>query len=114
MVPPAQAETINCTPINSVPTVITVPGVYCLTRALVTTIASGNAIDVQANNVVIDMNGHRLGGLGAGLSTEARGSHSLNRQNITVRNGTIRGFFIGIFMEGASGQGHLIEDVRAD
>ncbi len=111
---PVRAETVNCTPINTVPAVITLPGVYCLTKSLVTSMTSGNAIDIQANNVVFDMNGHRLGGLGAGLGTNARGIYANNRQNITIRNGTVRGFLIGIFLEGSSGQGHLIEDVRAD
>ncbi len=112
---PAKAETINCTPINAVPAVITLPGNYCLTHALVTSMTSGYAIDIQANNVVIDFNGFRLGGLGAGPGTDAMGIHALNRQNITVRNGTIRGFLLAILIESSGGsQGHLIEDVRAD
>ncbi len=112
---PAGAETLNCTPINAVPAVITLPGVYCFTKSLVTTISTGKAIDIQANNVVLDMNGHRLGGLGAGLGTTADGIYSFNRQNITIRNGTVRGFLIGVRMGGSGGsQGHLVEDVRAD
>jgi hypothetical protein len=110
---PAQAETINCTPINTIPAVISVPGVYCFTHDLVASVTSGNAIDIQANSVVLDMNGHRLDGMG-GLSTQATGIHALNRQNVTVMNGTVSRFLIGILIEGSIGQGHLIEDVRAD
>jgi hypothetical protein len=36
------------------------------------------------------------------------------KQNITVKNGTVRGFLAGIQFEGSGGQGRLIEDVRAD
>jgi hypothetical protein len=94
--------------------VITTPGVYCLTKALVTNITVGFAIDVQANNVVIDLNGHRLGGLGAGTGTNAIGISSLDHQNITVRNGTIRGFYTAIILSGAASRGHVVEDIRAD
>jgi hypothetical protein len=111
---PARAETINCSRITSVPAVISTPGVYCLTKNLGTNMPSGNAIDIQANNVVLDLNGFRLTGHNAGLGTATRGVHALNRQNITIRNGTIRGFLVGIFLEGSGGQGNLIEDVRAD
>ncbi len=47
---PARAETVNCTAITSVPAVITRPGVYCFTGSLTTSIASGSAIDIQANS----------------------------------------------------------------
>ncbi len=112
---PAVAETVNCTPITSVPTVITLPGVYCFTKSFATAVATGHLIDIQANNVVLDMNGHRLGGLAVGLGTNANGIHALDRQNITIKNGTVRGFLRGIWIESTSASlGHLIEDVRAD
>src|SRR5262245_30193474 len=84
-VPGASAETVNCTNITPVPATITLPGVYCLKQSLTTSIATGVAIEVQANNVVIDMNGFRLGGGAAGLGTETYGIHALNRLNVTVR-----------------------------
>ncbi len=116
---PAHAETVNCTAITSVPAVLTLPGIYCFTGSLTTSMTSGNAITVQASNVTIDMNGFRLGGLGAGAGTSAIGISSQDRQNITVRNGTIRGFFTAVDFDstnsfGPSSQGHLIEDIRAD
>ena len=111
----AWAETVNCTPITALPAIITVQGVYCFTGNLATAITSGNAIDIQTNNVVLDLNGFRLAGLAAGLGTVANGIHAINRQNITVRNGTVRGFRQGIYLsnEGTS-QGHVVEDIRAD
>lgn len=111
----ARAETVNCTAITSVPAVISLPGAYCLTTSLTTNITIGNAIDIQASNVVIDMNGFRLGGLGAGLTTEAVGIHASDRQNITIRNGTIRGFYKAVALASTGlSQGHVIEQLRVD
>jgi hypothetical protein len=112
---PAQAETVHCTAITALPTVITVQGIYCFTADLTTAMTSGNAIDIQTNNVVLDLNGFKLGGLAAGLGTGAYGIRALNRQNITIKNGTVRGFYLGIFLENSgSSQGHVVEDIRAD
>ena len=41
--PGAWAETIDCTPITTLPYVITVQGIYCFTGDLATSMASGNA-----------------------------------------------------------------------
>jgi hypothetical protein len=114
----ARAETTTCTAITSVPYTITLPGIYCLTQDISTAMTFGVAIDIQANGVVLDLNGHKLGGLGAGPATLATGIAALKRQNVTIRNGTIRGFKSAIdlydhFPWDAS-QGHLIERVRVD
>jgi len=115
---PAPAETVNCTPITALPAVITVQGSYCFTGNLETSTTSGSAIEIATNSVVLDLNGFKLGGLGAGLGTNAIGILAAGRQNITVRNGTVRGFGNGVVLSGgvppATAQGHVIEDVRAD
>src|SRR5262245_43589026 len=114
---PALAETVNCTPITSLPAVISVPGIYCFTGNLDTSISSSGdrAITISANNVVLDLNGFKLGGLGGGTATLATGVFASGRQNITIKNGTIRGFWEGIFLfNSAASQGHVIEDIRAD
>ena len=112
---PARAETVNCTAVTALPAVITVQGIYCFTGHLATAIGTGFAIEIQTNNVVLDLNGFKLGGLAAGTGTLATGIYALNRQNITIKNGTIRGFEFGILLQdsGAS-QGHVVEDIRAD
>jgi hypothetical protein len=114
----AQAETTNCTAITSLPITITTQGIYCLTSDLSTGMTVGNAIEIATSNVVIDLNGHKLGGLAAGTGTGARGIFAYQRQNITIRNGTVRGFFQGILLSDSSpyttSHGHLIEDIRAD
>ena len=112
---PTQAETVNCTAITALPVVITVQGIYCFTGDLSTSITSGNAIDIQTNNVVLDLNGHKLGGLAAGLGTVAIGISASNRQNLTIRNGTVRGFLRGMVLDNSTvSQGHIVEDIRAD
>jgi hypothetical protein len=113
---PAQAETVNCTPITALPAIITVPGIYCFTGDLTTAMTTGKAIDIQTNDVVIDLNGFKLGGLAAGNGTSAFGIYANNRQYITIKNGTVRGFFVGIFLEGGvvASQGHTVDDVRLD
>ncbi len=102
------------------PTTITRAGHYRLERDIVVT--SGNGINVKANNVIIDLNGYSIIGLG-GPGTRSYGIWSINCNNITIRNGTIRGFFYGIYLSDhhdqvrASGTsfdngGHLIEGMR--
>ncbi len=112
----ANAETIDCTEITTIPTVITVQGVYCLKGNLLTSLTSGNAIDIQTNNVTIDFNGFKLGGLAAGTGTLARGVYAENRKNIVLRNGSIRGFYYGVYLDENAGtsSGHLLEDLILD
>ncbi len=116
MATPAKAETTECTVIDSIPFIITVQGIYCLTGNLASSLTSGEMITVATNNVTIDMNGFKLGGLAAGAGTLANGIFALDRRNITIRNGSIRGFLRGIFLDGdaATSSGHLLEDLRLD
>ena len=113
-----KAETTNCIPISGIPHTITMQGVYCLTGHLSSSLTNGKMIDIQTNNVTIDLNGFKIGGLGAGLGTSAIGIYAEKRKNITIRNGSIRGFLQGIFLADTSpfttSSGHLIEDIRAD
>jgi hypothetical protein len=111
---PAKAETTDCVEIASLPTIITTQGVYCLKGKLSTNITSGNAIEIQAGNVVIDFNGFKLGNMAAGDGTEAIGVYALERKNIVLRNGSIRGFYYGAQLVGSGGSGHLVEDMRFD
>ena len=112
---PAHAETFHTcgTIINSIPAVISSQGVYCLSHDVSTAITSGNAINVTVNNVTIDCNGYKIGGLAAGSSSLTIGINAdATRQNITIRNCGIRGFYEGIDLKG--GAGHLVEDNRLD
>jgi len=114
----ALAETVNCTPITVVPFTIPTAGTWCLAQDLSTTLPSGRAITIAANNVVLDLNGHRLANVGAGPGTEAFGVYAFQQTDITIRNGTVRGFKFGIMLDDSSpyttSQAHVIEDLRAD
>jgi len=104
----------NCSGfVTSLPAAISQQGVWCLKQDLATDIASGNAITIATNNVTLDCNGFKLGGLAAGADGGATGIGS-DRNNLTVRNCNVRGFFRGISLAGAGSGGHLVEDNRLD
>jgi hypothetical protein len=71
------------------------------------------AITVDADDVMIDLNGFTLGGLGGPAST-AIGISALGHTNITIKNGTVRGFYIGIFIANSPGSVSIIEGIRAE
>ena len=96
--------------ITSLPYTISTQGHYCFDRNLATAITTGNAITVNSDFVVIDLNNFKLGGGSAGLSTDAVGIFANNHRNITIRNGNIRGFRFGIELVGSTGGGHLVEN----
>ena len=75
------------TPISSLPFTISAPGSYYLTGNLSPGV-NQNGIIVAADNVTIDLDGFTLSG-GGGGSGEAIWS-STARQNVVIRNGTLR------------------------
>ena len=111
---PARAETFNTCAgfIDSLPATISQQGVWCLNKNLSTAITSGAAITIATNNVTIDCNDFKIGGLAAGDSSVAIGIRAQNLQNASVRHCGIRGFEYGILLSG--GAGHLVEDNRLD
>ena len=98
--------------IDSLPAVITTQGTWCLRKDLASAISSGAVIEARTNNVTIDCNNFKIGGLAAGDTSTAIGVYALNRQNITVRNCNLRGFYAGVYL--FKGAGHLVEDNRVD
>lgn len=116
VIPSVGAETTNCTSITSIPAVISTPGSYCLGGNFNLAMDTGKAIDIQSKDVVLDMNGHYLDNSLApkGVGQETYGIYSSSGDNVTVRNGMIRGFYWGISMAGAGGStyGTVVEDMR--
>jgi hypothetical protein len=105
----------NCTGfIDSVPATITTQGTWCLRQDIATAITSGEAITIATNNVTIDCNNFKLGGLAAGAGTNATGILASNRLNATVRHCNIRGFYRGLYFTDSAGGGHTAEDNRFD
>jgi len=98
---------------------INAQGVHCLMTdvTMAASFTTGNATEIAANNVVLDLNGHKVGGLAAGPGSFARGIHAFQRKNLTIKNGTVRGFEIGIFLADFlpfPHGGHRVEAVRAE
>src|SRR5688500_15969658 len=99
----------TCTPITSVPTTITAPGVYCLTGNLRYNLQVGSAINVDSSGVVIDFNQFRLlysgpvGGSAVGVSV------TVADQNVTIRNGLISQFNVGV---DSTAKATIVEDMR--
>jgi len=103
----------NCTGfIDAVPVVISSQGTWCLRHDVSTAVTEGSAIEIAANNVTIDCNGFKVGGLAAGVATNAAGIETIARNNATVRNCSVRGFRFGIQLSGPGG--HLVEDNRVE
>jgi hypothetical protein len=110
----ASGETVDCRRIVSVPATISRPGIYCLTRNVSTATATGSAIAIESDDVVLDLNGFSLDGV-AGPATEAYGILAFNRRNVAVHNGTVRGFFIGVVLaEGPDAEGNVVEGIHAE
>lgn len=105
--------------ITTLPAVISSPGNWCLKQDLTTAMTSGNAIDIQTDNVSIDCNDFKIVGLAAGVSTQTNGIYLNHHVNATVRRCDIRGFYRGLDFE-TNGLpvtfkgGHLVEDNRFD
>jgi hypothetical protein len=110
----------NCTGfIDSLPATVSTQGTWCLRHDLATSITSGQAIEIGNNNITIDCNHFKLGGLAAGSGTAANGIHADGMSNTTIRNCNIRGFFSGILLIGYYGDrpasiGDVVEDNRLD
>jgi len=99
--------------IDAVPATISTQGVWCMRKDLATAVSNGAAISIETNNVTIDCNGFKLGGLAAGPGSLAAGVYALDRLNATVRRCNLRGFHTGVRLVGQGG-GHLVEDNRVD
>jgi hypothetical protein len=97
--PAAADETTYCNNyIRTLPYTITVQGHYCFNKNLSTAITDGAAITIEVDYVVLDLNNFKLGGGAAGLGTQAVGVRAVDRKNVTIRNGNIRGFYQGILL----------------
>jgi len=90
------------------PVTISQPGSYRL-AGNVTVPAGVNGIQINADNVTLDLNGFTIFGLGAGAFTN--GVFSVFRSMITVMNGSVRAFFVGLLIGG--GTSHRIDRVSA-
>jgi hypothetical protein len=97
------------------------PGSYKLSGNLSVITAGTDAIDINADNVVLDMNGFSITSVDTTCTTgsttptctgmiTASGIASYRYNNITVRNGSVAGFRAGFNLLGI---GNLLEEVHA-
>ena len=107
-----RAEAAAPTAISRIPFTITKPGRYLLSKSL-TISTNFNAITIAADNVTLDLGDWTLEAIGLANTTHPSAAiFSLSQKNITIRNGTIRGFFRGIQLDQLDGAAHLVEKVR--
>ena len=97
--------------IVALPCVIRRPGRCYLPTDLVSEGAAGTGIEVRANNVTIDLQGHALR-CAAGSANCATGIGGSNLANVAIINGTVAGFRYGICLH--AGKRYRVESVRAD
>jgi hypothetical protein len=112
----AQAQVRPCRPaVTFVPFTIVKPGAYCLVHGLASSASTGTAITIAADDVVLDLRGYTLDGSGAGPGTQAIGIGAIGRSNVTVMNGTVKGFHAGIQLAWTPGtRGNVVQGIRAD
>jgi hypothetical protein len=91
--------------ITTLPFTISASGSYYL----VSDLTASNGITVDVNNVTIDLCGFSL----IGSTNSGNGIYMNGRNNVEVRNGTIRNFNIGINETSGSGRSHRVIGVRA-
>jgi len=95
----AQTVGAACTTLfTTVPYVISAPGEYCLMRSARLTVP-GNAITINSSNVTVNLQGYSIF---TGVTVDGQyavGIYSMGRNNITVRNGRLRGFTKGVEMQ---------------
>ncbi len=99
---------------------ITKPGSYVLVRNLPGSTglrANGSCLVIKANHVTLDLGGYQIKGNGIGDTTNGDGIFMRDRKNVTIRNGTVRGFVDDGVADARSGGGgtgsdHRISNVR--
>ena len=70
---------------------------------------TNNGIVIGANNITLDLNGHTVAGTPA--SGDQGGIVLVGRTGVTVRNGAVRAFDVGVVIEG--GSANTVESVTA-
>ncbi|HEY2344332.1 MAG TPA: hypothetical protein VGH80_00465 [Xanthomonadaceae bacterium] len=96
--------------VASLPATISTPGTWCVKQDLATSIASGSAITVTANDVVLDCNDFGIDGSAAGISSLATGISASDTLHTEIRRCRVSGFSTGIALTTTGvGGGHRVE-----
>jgi hypothetical protein len=99
--------------ISALPATVNAAGTWCVTVDLATSITTGNAISIVANNAIVDCLDHVIDGSGGGAAATSNGIIANEAVNATVRNCHVRGFFVGMSLEGTgqTAEDNLVEHV---
>jgi len=81
--------------IKDLPYIISKPGNYTLTKSLAYNANRTDAITINADDVILDLNGYSI--TGPGKATSAHQGIAIFGNGVEVRNGYIAGFFYGLF-----------------
>jgi hypothetical protein len=96
--------------VTSVPTTISKAGSYCLTADIAARSMTGIAIWIKASDVRLDLGDRKI--VGPGGATEASAIVAEpTAQRVSIKNGLIRGFKIGVNSQGALAR---VENVQVD
>jgi hypothetical protein len=89
------AQTVTATPITTIPFVITTSGNYYLPANLTGTAFAGAAITITASQVYLDLNGRTISD--STPTNFAYGILVFNQVDVTIQNGDIDNYYIGVF-----------------
>jgi parallel beta-helix repeat protein len=106
----AHAETTGCLGVGPLPAIISSPGTYCL-NSNVSAAFAGQAINIAADDVVLDCNDHTITQTNVGVATGIV-SHS-DRRGVIVRHCVVDGFDVGIKLDATfdeTARGNRVED----
>ncbi|HJV08366.1 MAG TPA: right-handed parallel beta-helix repeat-containing protein [Acidimicrobiales bacterium] len=70
---------------------------------------TNNGIIIGADNITLDLNGHTVAG--TPNTGDQAGVALVGRSGVTVRNGTVRAFDVGVVIEG--GSGNTVQNIQA-
>lgn len=88
-----------CTPILVAPFSISSPGRYCVEANLQLPVET-TAIGIASNDVALDLQDHVIATPMDAAQNSSAGVLAQGRSNVTVRNGSVRGFDYGIRLDG--------------
>ena len=101
--------------ITAVPCTITTSGNYTLSANLSTTATTGSAITVTVDFVLLDLGGFKLEDTAAATTITTDGITAVNHKGVTIRNGTIRGFYRGVYLSSTgTSSTHQVDGLTVD
>ena len=86
---------VVCQSIDRLPVAIESPGCFRLSSDLDFADPAGYAITLQANDIILDLAGHRISAQANAITTSV-GIYAQGRKRLQISNGTLENFFYGV------------------